>query len=116
MWVFTYIVRPLRKVLLMPHNLEIWEKPVIIPTPELKLILFSNKFKIGILPNPRTLGTRGSIVQDTMLERSKHEERSFEARGSNVRLGRSNIRSWQKLSFEPKLNQTTSKQILSSQQ
>jgi hypothetical protein len=52
--------------------------------------------------------TQGSNFQDTMLERSKHEERSFEARGSNVQPGGSNIRSWQKLIFEPRLKQSTS--------
>jgi hypothetical protein len=52
--------------------------------------------------------TQGSNFRDTMLEHSKHEEHSFEARGSNVQLGRSNMRSWQKLIFEPKLKQSTS--------
>jgi len=82
------------------NNLKIWEKPIIRPNPELKVILSFNKFKVSILPDLWTFDIRGLNIQDTMLERLKHEERSFEAQGSNVRY-------WQKLSFEPKLNQTT---------
>jgi hypothetical protein len=80
-FLFTCIIKLNREVLLRLHNLKIWEKPIISSNPELKLILCSNKFKVGILPGPRTFVINGQTFGDTMLKHSKHEQGLFEPRG-----------------------------------